>query len=822
MIPAGFYVHIEDASLQWQDVTEKLRGLTDGTSSESQIIPTVNLTFAADIDAAFTTLLNPELNPGRARIRITDGDLITYYLLEAQSGTVKKNLRYPTVTGRAWAGVLDNWRPLSYTWPEDMLASAIAAQVAHRDVANQSGDVVGVVWQASLDPTIPGGRYQVSKKRRRAIIAEIAEACAAAVRVSADGTYLEVYDRPSRALTEAAVRNFDNAYDLSYEMDRVDEPKNAVRVQGEVLDYTRPTLPTVNVTVVPGDIEADGESTASAVARVYDSAGNPVQHEAIVDEAITAGNYTEIPVSGCFSVQGVWLNTGTQESPVKGAKVTPSSFTASTITVPDNSTQLFIVSYTKAEAVSWSSADVQRQIDGEAQNTTGTLAVSTDNAIGNVRGVYRASDTNRTGTNYYTGGSATAGGTSITLGITPGPTGTAVIVDYDQYESTPAVNISPSSSLCDAEGKATTTLGAGTSVGTIAIVASALSQTGQANLSLTGDAVGSLSVTADPQTIRSQQSGTVTVTFEAEECETALDNGNPYVAVDNLVTYCGSVTVSGYGELSVIKWTNTATTGEYRIYLNGTVPAGVTASATYKGRETIDEADQESTITATVLTSAGEACADGTEVKFELSGSTGGATLSATQQTTSSGTAGVTLTSGKAAEFYVIVTAGAYRAKVQITVTDNPTAREQVASTTDGEMSTGLDVSDTQGPEKKTEEETELAKDEYVRSDGRICRPVLKDWEDASGNIRGRRQAFDCDNNPYKGVEVYIDGVLSGYTDQEGYFYFSVAEAGSHTAMIGNIEAAFDVAAGGDMRWIPGGDRWYEACRDNPNADTDD
>jgi general stress protein 26 len=40
--------------------------------------------------------------------------------------------------------------------------------------------------------------------------------------------------------------------------------------------------------------------------------------------------------------------------------------------------------------------------------------------------------------------------------------------------------------------------------------------------------------------------------------------------------------------------------------------------------------------------------------------------------------------------------------------------------------------------------------------------------------------------------------------------------------MIGNIEAAFDVAAGGDMRWTPGGDRWYEACRDNPNAETDD
>lgn len=505
MIPADFYVHIEDASLTWQDVTEKLRGLTDGTSSESQIIPKATLTFAADVDAEFTTLLNPQINPNRARIRITDGDLVTYYLLETQTGTVKKNLRYPTVTGRAYAGILDNWRPTSHTWDEDMLASAIAAQVAHRDVANQTGDVIGVVWQTSLDPTIPGSRYQVSKKRRREIIAEIAEACAAAVRVSADGTYFEVYDRPSRALTETAVRDFDNAYSLSYEMDRIDEPKNAVRVQGEVLDYTRPTLPTVNVTVLPGAIDADGNDHAVAVAKVYDSAGNPVQHEAIVDEAITAGSYTEIPVSGCFSVEGVWLNTGSQESPIKGAKVTPSAFTASTITVPDNGTQLFIVSYTQAEVVSWSSADVQRQIDGEAQNTTGTLAVSTDNAIGSVRGVYRATDTNRTGTNYLTGGSASAGGTSITLGISPGAAGTAVIIDYDEYEATPAVNISPASSLCDATGKAATTVGAGTTVGTIAIVASAMGQEGRANLSLKGDAVGSLSVEADPQTIRSQK-----------------------------------------------------------------------------------------------------------------------------------------------------------------------------------------------------------------------------------------------------------------------------------------------------------------------------
>ncbi|MGE4544223.1 MAG: Ig-like domain-containing protein [Pedobacter sp.] len=813
MIPVDFFVHIEDATLQWQDVTEQLRSLTDGTSGEADIIPTVTLTFAADIDGSLLTLLNPEINKDRARIRITDGDLVTDYLMEGKSGKAENGLDYPTVTGRAYAGVLDNWRPLSWDWPSDTLCSAMAAQVAHQDMANQGGATVGVIWQATLDPTIPGGRYSVSKKRRRDIIAEIAEACAACVRTSADGRNLEVYDRPSRALTETAARNYANALSLSYQFDRVDEPANAVRVQGEVLDYTRPTLPVVKVTLVPGAIEADGEDTASAVARVYDSAGQPVQHEAVVDEAITAGSYTSIPVSGCFSVQGVWLNTGTQEAPVKGAKVPPTGFDASSITVPDNGTQLFIVSYTRAESVSWSSADVQKQIDGEGHTTSGTLTVSTSNAIGNVRGVYRASDANRTGTNYYTGGSAAAGGTAITLGISPGAAGTAVIIDYDQYEATPSVNISPSSSLCDAEGKATTTIGAGTSVGTVSIVASALGQSGSAKLSLTGDAVGSLSVTADPQTIRAQQSTTAVTTFTAEACQTAADDdGGIYVAVDNLVTYCGQVLLSGYGNAPVLRWTNNAATDDYRIYLMTSAPAGVNATADYTGREVIDEADQTSTITANVLTSAGAAVSDGTEVKFALSGAAGGSTLSAQQQTTSDGQASVTLTAGSVAQFNVVVTVGPYSARVQITVTDQPLAAEQTSSTATGTTSSGY--SDTATGDAETEEETSLEDGEYKRADGRVCHLVLKDWEDASGNIRGRRLAKGCDGVlPF--AKIIIDGVVEVTTDAEGYFYFSVAAAGSHTATYNNIEKTFSVASGGDMRWTPGSsDRWYEVCRD--------
>jgi len=814
MIPADFYVHIEDASLAWIDVTEKLRGLSDGTSGESQIIPTVHLTFAADVDAEFTALLNPQINPSRARIRITDGALATYYLMEKQSGTVQKGLRYPTVTGRAWAGVLDNWRPLSYTWPEDMLCSAIAAQVAHRDVANQSGEVVGVVWQASLDPTIPGGRYQVSKKRRRDIITELAEACAARVRVSADGRYLEVYDRPSRALTAAAVRNFTEALDLSYEMARVDEPANAVRVQGEVLNYTRPSLPVVRVTLVPGDIEADGSDQASAVARVYDSGGNPVQHKAIVDEAISAGSYTQIPVSGCFAVDGVWLNTGTQDSPVKGANVAPTGFDASAITVPDNGTQLFIVSYTQAESVSWSSADVQRQIDGEAHATAGLLAVATSYAIGTVRGVYRATDTNRSGTNYYTGGSATAGGTSITLGISPGPAGTAVIVDYDQYEATPAVNISPATSLCDAEGKARTTVGAGTSVGTIAIVASALGQSGSANLSLTGDTVGALTVTADPQTIRAKQSATATTTITGEACQTAADDdGHIYVAVDNLVTYCGSVLLSGWGNAPVLSWTNNAASGDYRIYLATSAPAGVAGSATYTGREIIDEADQTSDIAASVLTRAGSPVSDGTEVKFELLGATGGATLSAQQQTTSGGTASVTLTAGSVAQFEVLVTAGPYRARVAITVTDQPLAAEQTAGTSSGSVSSGN--SDPEQTDDSQDQEPTLDEDEYVRSDGRICRLVLKDWEDADGNIRGRRQVVGCEGEPLAFKDVEMCGKIFT-TNAEGWFSFDCGIEGGNEVAVDGVTSSFDIApAGSESRWVPGSsDRWYEVCRD--------
>ena len=812
MIPSDFSVHVEDGSLVWQDVTEKLRSCTDGTSSEADVVPTATLVFAADVDEEFSTLLNPQLNRGRARIRITDGALITWYLLEKQSGQVAKGNRHPTVSGRAYAGILDNWRPVSHDWPMDMAASSLAAQVAHQDITTQSGATVGVIWQATLDPTILGGRYSVSKKRRREIINEIAAACAAGVRTSADGLSLEIYDRPSRALSESADRNYTDALSLSYEMDRVDEPANAVRVQGEVIEITRPTLPVVKVTVIPGSLDADGSASATARAQVFANTGRPVQHKALVDEAITAGSYTEISVSGCFSVQGVWLNSGTAESPVKGAKLTPSGFTASIITVPTQTTQLFIVSYTQAEVVSWSSALITNEIVGEAQSTTGTLAVSTDQPIGSVRGVYRATDSNRTGSNFYTGGSATPTTTSITLGVSPGAAGTAVVIDYDEYEASASVNISPASSLCAADGFAVTTVGAGTTVGMVNIMASALGQEGRTPLSLLGTAIGSLQVTADPATIRAQQPARVVDSlYENESTEVEdYDDAFKAVTVDNLISVGMVVNVGGVGQATVVRWENDTDAETYKIVIITVGAAGTAATATYYGREVIDEEDQQATITAMVKDAAGDPVSDGTEVLFALTGRSNGAVLSAESATTSDGEASVTLTAGWVAEFAVRVIAGGYYALAEISVVDTPIASDGEAVTSSGYITSG-----TSEP-WSWEKDDDLDDDEYIRDDGRVCREVLKDWENAAGNIEGQRKALGCDGEAVVGADVFVDGVYSGTTGAEGYFGFTVAEAGTHTASIGELIATFTVEAEGDTRLNVGSSDslYYEACRD--------
>jgi hypothetical protein len=810
MIPADFKVEIEDAALAWQDVTEKLRSCTDGTSGESQVIPTVSLTFAADVDAEFVTLLNPQLNRSRARIRVTDGDLVSYYLLEKQSGNVVKNHRYPTVSGRAYAGVLDNWRPVSHDWPMDMAASAIAAQVAHQDITNQSGATIGVIWQATLDPTIPGGRHTVSKKRRRDIINEIAEACAACVRTTADGLSLEVYDRPTRALTESASRAYTNALSLTYDFDRVDDPANAIRVQGEVIDYTRPTLPVIKVQVIPGAIDADGEALATARAQVFDSTGRPVQHKALCDEAITAGSYTEIPVSGCFSVQGVWLNSGTQEAPVKGAKITPSTVTASIITVPTQATQLFIVSYTQAEQVSWSSALVTNEIIGEAHNTTGTLAVSTTQPIGSIQGVYRASDTNRTGTNFYTGGSATPNTTAITLGISPGPGGTAVVIDYDEYEASASVNLSPSTSLCASDGFAKTTVGAGTTVGLVYIIASALGQEGRATLSLKGSAVGSLKATADPATIRAQQGPRVReslYTNEGTEVE-AYDDSFKAVSVDNLISSVLSVNVGDVGNATLVRWENDTDAGTYKIIIMTPGWIGTAASATYNGREIINEEDQNSTITAIVTQADGSNVTDGTEVRFTLVGRSNEATLSAASADTSAGEASVALTAGGVAEFRVRVVAGPFIAYVEISVVDHPLDAEQSENHyVDGEYSQGWSWDGLENGEYRKE----------IDGKKKICKQLPKDGSEADGSITGRRQIVDCEGLPMPFKLVEMCGTLYT-TDAAGWFSFTCGTAGSNEITVDGISASFTIdPAGAETRQadgVIGGEMTYEVCRD--------
>ena len=795
MLPSIFAIEIEDASLTWQDVTEYVQDLTDGISSDSQIIPTVSITFAADTEETIGPLINPEINRQRARLRITeDGETYVYYLIERHAGSVKKDKRYPSLSGRAWAGLLDDMRKLSNEWAEDTLASIIAAQVAHADFDNQGGATVPVVWQAMMDPTIPGKRYQVSRKGRREIVKELAEACGASVRISTDGKSLEVYDRPARALSASAVAAIGNANSLAYEMERVDDPKNAVRVQGEVLEYTRPTLPVVTVQVFPSKMDADGTNTAQAEAIVYGSSGRRVSHTSVVDEAITAGSYTEIPVSGCYTVQGVWLNTGTQEAPVKGDRVTPSGFTSSAITVPDNGTQLFIVSYTRAESVSWSLADYQDRIDGEAQTTTGVLAVSTDEPIGRVRGVYRASDTNRAGTNYFTGGSVTQNTTSITLGISPGAAGIAVIIDYDKYNAAPVgASISPASSLCDGSGRAITTIGAGTTVGMAVVTASALGQEGSAQLSLTGDAVGGLSVVADPSVIRAQKPSSTAAVALSESHPIQYD-GHWYIDVDHPVFSITSLTVGGTNPRSW-SWQNGAANRvtiippQYTTY-----EVGTTVAIVYTTREDVEFDDQTAEITAIVVDSGGDPVTDGTAVKFEIIGRDRGATLSSSQDYTSEGEASVTLTAGSQGIITVRVTAGSYHCDVEITVTDDPTAVDQEATTTDG--TEGVPPSSDSGSDSDDD-------------DGGGCEAVQKDSDDESGEICGRRKFVGCDGEPLVHKWVTINGEPHR-TDSNGWAYFCNGEEGTNT-VIGEDGTAsgFSIApAGSPSR----GSGTYEAC----------
>ncbi len=374
------------------------------------------------------------------------------------------------------------------------------------------------------------------------------------------------------------------------------------------------------------------------------------------------------------------------------------------------------------------------------------------------------------------------------------------------------MNISPASSLCAADGFAVTTVGAGTTVGMVNIMASALGQEGRTPLSLLGTAIGSLQVTADPATIRAQQPARVVDSlYENESTEVEdYDDAFKAVTVDNLISVGMVVNVGGVGQATVVRWENDTDAETYKIVIITVGAAGTAATATYYGREVIDEEDQQATITAMVKDAAGDPVSDGTEVLFALTGRSNGAVLSAESATTSDGEASVTLTAGWVAEFAVRVIAGGYYALAEISVVDTPIASDGEAVTSSGYITSG-----TSEP-WSWEKDDDLDDDEYIRDDGRVCREVLKDWENAAGNIEGQRKALGCDGEAVVGADVFVDGVYSGTTGAEGYFGFTVAEAGTHTASIGELIATFTVEAEGDTRLNVGSSDslYYEACRD--------
>jgi len=209
---SSWLVEILDGSDVWQDVcsNNQIKSCTSGTSSESQVIPTVTIIFAADIDLP-AGILNPELNRETARLRITDGSSTRYFRIERQPGTVKNGINYPTITGRAYAGIITEWPVVTLDFLLDMTASDMARQICTKNAKTRTGEAIGVVWLATQDPTVPGGRWQVSRSNRFDLLKEIVENCGAKLRVSTNGKNFEVYDRPSRALSESATRSFATA-----------------------------------------------------------------------------------------------------------------------------------------------------------------------------------------------------------------------------------------------------------------------------------------------------------------------------------------------------------------------------------------------------------------------------------------------------------------------------------------------------------------------------------------------------------------------------------------------------------------------------------
>jgi hypothetical protein len=765
---SNWQLEIEDASQVWQSIDSGIASFNCGTSSVGQVVPSFSLTFSADT-VGLGDLLDPSINPSRARLRFTDGTVQKYFRLKTPAGSAKKGYDYPQLTGTAYAGIIKSFKDLTYDFTADILASDMARLICTQYPDSSSGTVVGILWLATLDPSIPGGRYLVSSQPRLTLLKTLVEMCGAILRVSTDGTNFEVVDHPTKVwstggtLSGDVTRTFTEAKSLSYKSTLVSEGDgNGIIVQGESPDYTRATLPTGSVSVSPTGIDADGSSDATATAKVYDSNGDLVTHDSIVEEAITAGSYTEIPVTGCYAVQAVWLNTGTADSPTKGTRLTITSFTSDTITVPDNSNQLFIVSYTQAEVVSWSLSTLDDEITGEAQTSTATYEVATDYAIGAVSGVYRASDTSRSGIDYYTGGSFTENTQVITLGISPGDAGQSLIVDYYAYNASTDVLISPATSLCNSSGKATTTVTAGTTSGTAKILSTALGEEGYALLSLLGSDVAAMTLSSDKSeitrgsTTSSYDRVTETNLVVQESTYSDASSKKGYVVIS--YPCAGDVDIEVTG-VTVLYLSTELTDAEYRMYIQITDAAASwtfgtsTVDVTYDTSEEVESAYGTATITASVVDDSGLDVTDGTTVTFSLPDAPSGCALSTTTAYTVDGEATTTLSAGsETGTAKVKAVCDSQVAYLYIDVVDSITDDSGVTSTS-----------------YNTGDDSDAGEEDNPTGD--------------DGSLEGKRRLL-CGTTIHSGVTVTFSDNSTTTTDSSGYFTYSTGVYGTNAATV--------------------------------------
>jgi hypothetical protein len=785
-LPSTFKIEIENDSMVWIDVTNSVVSLLDGTTSEAQIVPTIAIDFGIDEDDV-RPLLDATVNPDRPRIRITENTTTTFYLMESQRGRVQENFPFPVTSGRAFCGRIVDFPLVTYVPVIDLLMSSIAQQLCVENVNDQTGDSVSVTWAATQNPTVPGKRLEFNRAERLNSLRDIAESCGAGVRASSDGLGFEVFDIPDKELSASSSFNYDCPLTITYDEQRINKPQNAIRIKGSAFDYSIGKIPVINVWVQPDSIPADGVSSSTAAAQVFNALGVPVQQSTILDQAIDADSFTSIPVSGCFSVNGVWANDGTQGTPVKGNRIEITTFDANTVTVPTQPSDLFIVTYVQAETVNWFIEDYADRVDGEAENTSGTLAVSSDFPLGTIIGVYRDTDTRRIGTNYFTGGSFTPNTTDITLGISPGPTGTAVLIDYVKFNATPlGAIISPSSSLCDADGIAKTTVGSATEVGVGFVAASSLGQQGFGKFSLTGSSVGALTLDVDPSIIRKSIEDETIINLITGEVSDITESGNDrYIEVMNPIYNVESLIVTGFGSAQLLRWENIDPS--FRVYITGALPPGGTlAAVTYNGYAVVSEEDKTATLTAVLFKEDGSFVTDGTVVYFEFVGRRDlDCTLSSASATTTDGVAEIAITSGTQAGIVSVrAISGGYHAEVEVTITDEDISggNKKIFGSSGGWTWSTSNLS-----------EQEEAIERAERTGAETCKPVANDDNDDNGSVGGSRKLVDCEGEPLSGAVVSMDGVTS-VTGPDGRFSFATGSEGTNSITVNGKSYSFEIS----------------------------